>query len=78
MKGPVEVISDEIFCFNFSGTELRDFVAIHNHVHQQPGAAAHGDSVEGQEKPQFCPFHSEKLLQQAREVAGLKGRLPAG
>lgn len=59
MKGPVEMISDKIFCLNFSGTKFGQFVPIHNNIHQQSGAAAHGDRMEGGQKQKFCPFHSD-------------------
>lgn len=48
IKGSVEMISDKIFCLNFSGTKFRYFVPIHNNIHQQSGAAAHGDRMEGE------------------------------
>lgn len=48
IKASVEMISDEIFCFNFSGTIFRYIVPIHHHVHQQSDAAAHGDRMEGE------------------------------
>lgn len=78
MKASVEMISDKIFCFNFSGAIFRYIVPIHHHVHQQSDAAAHGDRMEGEKKPKFGPFHPEKSLQQPRKVAQQRARLPAG
>lgn len=52
-EGAVEVITDEVLRLHFSGTEGRDVVAIHDHVHQLSRAAARDDVNEKQKFKTF-------------------------
>lgn len=66
IKGPVEVIPDEVFCLHLSRTNSGNVVPIHYDVHQRVGADAGHRADEDEKLQRFGRIHSRSKEQQNR------------